>query len=78
MGRFSTSSLSLLALVHGVTAAGAAPVFVKVALETGKAGSGSTVVVKDVLAGEVPGIRASLVSLGPGGRHIEGRTSAED
>ena len=78
MGRFTTLSLSLLALVHGVTAAGAPPPFVKVALETGKVGGGSPAVVKDVLAGEVPGIRASLVSLGPGGRHAEGRSDAED
>ena len=78
MGRFATLSLSLLALVHGVTAAGAPPPFVKVALETGRVGGGSPAVVKDVLAGEVPGIRASLVSLGPGGRHAEGRSDAED
>ena len=78
MGRFATLSLSLLALVHGVTAADAPLPFVKVALETGKVGGGSPAVVKDVLAGEVPGIRASLVSLGPGGRHVEGRSSAED
>ena len=78
MGRFTTLSLSLLALVHGVTAADAPPPFVKVALETGKVGGGSPAVVKDVLAGEVPGIRASLVSLGPGGRHVEGRSDAED
>ncbi len=78
MGRFTTLSLSLLALVHGVTAADGAPPFVKVALETGKVGGGSPAVVKDVLAGEVPGIRASLVSLGPGGRHAEGRSDAED
>ena len=78
MGRFATLSLSLLALAHGFTAAGAPPPFVKVALETRKVGARSPAVVKDVLAGEVPGIRASLVSLGPGGRHAEGRSEAED
>ena len=36
MGRFATLSLSLLALVHGVPAADAPPLFVKVALETGR------------------------------------------
>ena len=60
-------SLSLLAVGGGVTAADGPPPFVKVALEIGKVGGGSPAVVKDVLVGEVPGIRASLVSLGPGG-----------
>ena len=64
--RRATLSLSLLALGHGALAADAPPAFVKVALETGKVASGSAALVKDVLAGEVPGIRASLVSLGPG------------
>ena len=71
-------SLSLLALVGGFSAADGAPPFVKAALETGKVPGGSPAVVKDVLAGEVPGIRASLVSLGPSGRHVEGRSAAED
>lgn len=70
--------LSLLALGPGALATDAPPAFVKVALETGKVPSGSPAVVKDVLAGEVPGIRASLISLGPGGRHVEGRSSTED
>ena len=74
----STAVLDLLALVRGALAADAPPAFVKVALETGKVASGSAAVVKDVLAGEVPGIRASLISLGPGGRHVEGRSNAED
>ena len=78
MSRLASLSLSLLAVGGGVSAAGAPPPFVKVALETGKVGGGSPAVVKDLLAGEVPGIRASLVSLGPGGRHVEGRSSAED
>jgi len=78
MGRLASLSLSLLALVHGVTPADGAPPFVKATLETGKVGGGSPAVVKDVLAGEVPGIRASLVSLGSGGRHVEGRSDAED
>jgi mannose-6-phosphate isomerase-like protein (cupin superfamily) len=73
-----TLSLSLLALGPGALAADAPPAFVKVALETGKVTSGSPAAVKDVLAGEVPGIRASLISLGPGGRHGEGRSHAED
>ena len=70
--------IDLLALDRGALAADAPPAFVKVALETGKVASGSAAVVKDVLAGEVPGIRASLISLGPGGRHVEGRSNAED
>ena len=74
----STVVLDLLALVRGALAADAPPAFVKVALETGKVASGSAAVLKDVLAGEVPGIRASLISLGPGGRHVEGRSNAED
>jgi mannose-6-phosphate isomerase-like protein (cupin superfamily) len=74
----ATLSLSLLALARGALAADAPPAFVKVALETGKVASGSAAVVKDVLVGEVPGIRASLISLGPGGRHVEGRSNAED
>ena len=41
IGRFTTLSLSLLALVRGVPAADAPPPFVKVALETGKVGAGS-------------------------------------
>ncbi len=69
--------LSLIAS-GGAAAGGSAPGFVKAALETGRVAGGSPAVVRDVLAGEVPGIRASLVSLGPGGRHHEGRTSAED
>ena len=78
MGRLAILSMSLLALVGGVPAADGAPPFVKATLETGRVGGGSPAVVKDVLVGEVPGIRASLVSLGPGGRHVEGRSDAED
>ena len=70
--------IDLLSLARAALAADAPLAFVKVALETGKAASGSAAVVKDVLAGEVPGIRASLISLGPGGRHVEGRSNAED
>jgi len=70
--------LSLLALAGGALAADDPPAFAKATLETGKVTGGSAAVVMDVLAGEVPGIRASLVSLGPGGRHVEGRSSAED
>ena len=74
----ATLCLSLLALGHGALAADGPPAFVKVALQTGKVRSGLPAVATDVLVGEVPGIRASLVSLGPGGRHAEGRTSTED
>ncbi len=74
----ATLSLSLLALGRGAIAADAPPAFVKAALDTGRVAGGSPAVVKDVLAGEVPGIRASLVSLGPGGRHAEGRSLTED
>jgi mannose-6-phosphate isomerase-like protein (cupin superfamily) len=76
--RRATLCLSLLALGHGALAAAGPPVFVKAALETGRVAAGSPARVTDVLVGEVPGIRASLVSLGPGGRHAEGRTSTED
>ena len=71
-------SVATLAMSRVGAAADAPPTFVKVALETGKVASGAPAVVRDVLVGEVPGIRASLVSLGAGGRHREGRTSAED
>jgi quercetin dioxygenase-like cupin family protein len=70
--------LALLTLSGGVSATAAPPTFVKATLETGMVKGGAAAVVKDVLAGEVPGIRASFVSLGPAGRHAEGRTSAED
>jgi quercetin dioxygenase-like cupin family protein len=70
--------LSLLPLGPGAVAADGPPAFVKAALETGRVAAGSPALVKDVLAGEVPGIRASLVSLGPGGRHAEGRSRTED
>jgi quercetin dioxygenase-like cupin family protein len=76
--RRATLCLSLLALGHGALAAEGPPAFVKTALETGRVAAGSPARVTDVLVGEVPGIRASLVSLGPGGRHAEGRTSTED
>ena len=76
--RRATLCLSLLALGPGALAADGPPAFVKAALETGRAAPGSPALVRDVLAGEVPGIRASVVSLGPGGRHAEGRTSTED
>ena len=74
----ATLSLSLLALTGVAPAADDPPAFAKATLETGKVTGGSPAVVTDVLAGEVPGIRASLVSLGPGGRHVEGRSDAED
>jgi mannose-6-phosphate isomerase-like protein (cupin superfamily) len=70
--------LSLLALACVALAADDPPAFAKATLETGKVTGGSAAVVTDVLVGEVPGIRASLVSLGPGGRHVEGRGSVED
>ena len=71
-------SVATLAASRVGAAADAPPTFVKVALETGKVARGAPAVARDVLVGEVPGIRASLVSLGAGGRHREGRTSAED
>jgi mannose-6-phosphate isomerase-like protein (cupin superfamily) len=70
-------ALSILALAAPAAAA-ESPTFVKARLETGKVAAGAPARVEDVLVGEVPGIRASFVSLGPGGRHAEGRTSAED
>lgn len=76
--RRATLCLSFLALGHGALAADGPPAFVKAALETGRVPAGSPARVTDVLVGEVPGIRASLVSLGPGGRHAEGRSRTED
>lgn len=77
-GRLLVAMLSLLVPGRGALCADAHPAFAKVALQTGKVRSGLPAVVTDVLAGEVPGIRASLVSLGPGGRHAEGGSRAED
>jgi mannose-6-phosphate isomerase-like protein (cupin superfamily) len=70
--------LPTLAVVRSGLATDAPPAFAKVALGTGTAVGGSPAVVREVLVGEVPGIRASLVSLGPGLRHREGRTTTED
>jgi mannose-6-phosphate isomerase-like protein (cupin superfamily) len=74
----SCTALLLVAVVRVGSAADAPPAFVKVVLEIGKAASGSPASVKDLLVGEVPGISASLVSLGAAGRHSEGRSTAED